>query len=116
MASLSISSQNKFDTFSHLLDNVFLEALYHYSHGCKVSDILPVGDWMAEGYVRSNRAHSVVMVGARTVRSIKGTLQPAGTKYALFDKTNEPNGNLFSFEKYLTYAFRNVLIVRMSVI
>ena len=43
-------SQNNFDTFSHLLDNHFLEAVYHYSQGCTGSHILPVGDWMAEGY------------------------------------------------------------------
>jgi hypothetical protein len=39
-----LSSRNTFDTFSHLLDNVFLAAVYQYSQGCKISDNLPAGD------------------------------------------------------------------------
>jgi hypothetical protein len=31
MASFFRSSQNTFDTFSHLLDNLFLEPVYQYS-------------------------------------------------------------------------------------
>jgi hypothetical protein len=47
---------------------------------------------MAEGYERSNRAHSVVTVGfgfflyavsGRIGQSMKGNLQPAGTESAL---------------------------------
>ncbi len=51
--------RNQFDTFSHLLDNVFVAEVYHYSHGCKVSDILPDGVWMAERDERFNRRHRV---------------------------------------------------------
>jgi hypothetical protein len=55
-------------------------------------------------------------VGGRIVQSIKGTLQPAGTESALFHEKNEPSASLFSFEKYLTWAFRNVLIIRMGLL
>jgi hypothetical protein len=87
MASFDVSSQNTFDTFSHLLDNVFLEALYQYSHGCKISDILHAGDWMAEGYETSNQAYAAVTVAVglflsavagRIGQSIKGACNPRG--------------------------------------
>jgi hypothetical protein len=62
MASFFRSSQNTFDTFSHLLDNLFVKPVYQNAQGCNASEILLDVDSMEEGYEKSNRAHRVELV------------------------------------------------------